>query len=69
MFFMLFKINHINYNLMDSVLTDTSNLKFRLNEFLESSLNALDKRSAWIHRELDRLREEYTTIIEKGISN
>jgi hypothetical protein len=51
---------------MDSILTDTSNIKHKLNDFLELSLNALDKRSAWIHRELDKLREEYTNIIEKG---
>jgi hypothetical protein len=54
---------------MDSILTDPSNIKLKLNDFLESSLHALDKRSAWIHRELDKLRDEYTTIIERGISD
>jgi hypothetical protein len=52
---------------MDSILTDTSNIKLKLNDYLESSLNVLDKRSSWIHRELDNIREEYTNVIEKGI--
>jgi hypothetical protein len=51
---------------MDSILTDISGIKQNLNDFLESSLNNLDKRSTWIHRELDKIREEYTNIIEKG---
>jgi hypothetical protein len=54
---------------MDSILTDTSNIKLRLNDFLESSLTALDKRSAWLHRELDKLRDEYTNMIDKGNKN
>ncbi len=51
---------------MDSILTDTSVIKHKLNDFLESSLNALDKRSSWIHRELDKLRDDYTAMIERG---
>ncbi len=51
---------------MDSPITQTSNYKSQLNEFLERSLSNLDRRSTLIHKELEKVREEYTTIIEKG---
>ncbi len=51
---------------MDSILTDTSNIKHRLIDFLESSLHSFDKRNCLIRRELDRIKEDYTNVIEKG---
>jgi hypothetical protein len=51
---------------MDSTMTDHSNIKLQLNEFLDKSLGNLDRRSILITKELERIREEYVTIIEKG---
>ncbi len=51
---------------MDSILTDTSNIKHKLIDFLESSLHSFDKSNSLIRHELDRIREDYTNVIEKG---
>ncbi len=52
---------------MDNLIFDNSNSKFKINEFLESHIYTMDKRSALIYKELENLKDEYKSIIIKGI--
>jgi hypothetical protein len=54
---------------MDNFLTDNNNLKIQITDFLDKSLLNLDKRTSLIFKELEKIREEYASIIEKGKFN
>ena len=51
---------------MDNLMTDNSNIKLQLNDLLEKSLLNIDKRNSLINKELERIREEYIAMMEKG---
>ena len=51
---------------MDSILIESPNLKIKLNELLESSLDSLDKRTILINNELEKIRFEYLEFFKKG---
>ncbi len=51
---------------MDNLIFDNSNLKFKINEFLEGHIYMMDKRSALIYKELEILKSEYKSVIERG---
>ena len=48
-----------------NILADQSQFKFRLGEVIENSVNLLEKSTFSIFRELNRMREEYSGVINK----
>lgn len=48
-----------------SVLLDNTNLRMKIGEVIEGSVNIMEKGTSNIFRELNRMREEYSSVINK----
>lgn len=48
-----------------SIILDTSQFRSKVNDFLEQSLGVLSKRTTNVFKELDSLKEEYSSLIYK----
>lgn len=48
-----------------SVLLDNTNLRMKIGEVIEGSVNIMEKGTCNIFRELNRMREEYSSVINK----
>jgi hypothetical protein len=50
---------------ISSLINDNGQLKFKIGEVIESSLNIIDLGTKNIFKELSKMREEYTCLINK----